>query len=70
MVARFFGFEGTDSVFGSIANAFMSVVNAVKNAVNAVLTTITNVFNSTVQESKITFHSQQMSWEYLISLLI
>ena len=52
MVARFFGFEGTDSVFGSIANAFMSVVNAVKNAVNAVITTITNVFNSAVQGIK------------------
>ena len=52
MVARFFGFEGTDSVFGSIANAFMSVVNAVKNAVNAVITTITNVFNSAVQALK------------------
>ena len=52
MVARFFGFEGTDSVFGSIANAFMSVVNAVKNAVDAVITTITNVFNSAVQGIK------------------
>ena len=30
LIARFFGFEGTDSIFGSIKNAFMSVVNAVK----------------------------------------
>ena len=50
VIARFFGFEGTDSVFGSIANAFMSVVNAVKNTFNSAIQGIKDFFSFSAEE--------------------
>jgi len=47
LIARFFGFEGTDSIWGSLVNAFNTVVNFFKGVIDGAIkfftTTIPNI---------------------------